>query len=57
MKKVSKLLSVLLCLAMVIGIFTMAVGAKADGSGVVINEVYGGGGNKDSVYKYDYVEL
>ena len=27
MKNVSKLLSILLCLAMVIGIFTMAVGA------------------------------
>ena len=56
MKNVSKLLSVLLCLAMVIGIFTMAVGAAA-GDHVVINEVYGGGGNSGSVYKYDFVEL
>ena len=56
MKNVSKLLSILLCLAMVIGLFTMAVGAAA-GDHVVINEVYGGGGNSGSVYKYDFVEL
>ena len=31
--------------------------AAADGSNVVINEVYGGGGNKGSVYSNDFVEL
>ncbi|AGF73378.1 ExeM/NucH family extracellular endonuclease [Corynebacterium halotolerans] len=31
--------------------------AAADGSNVVINEVYGGGGNSGSVYSNDFVEL
>ena len=31
--------------------------AAADGSNVVINEVYGGGGNNDSVFSNDFVEL
>lgn len=31
--------------------------AAPDGSNVVINEVYGGGGNSRSVFSHDFVEL
>ena len=47
MKTISKILSVVLCLAMVVGFFV--VGAAA--------AVYGGGGNSGAEYKCDFVEL
>ena len=31
--------------------------AAPDGSNIIINEVYGGGGNSGSVYNNDFVEL
>ena len=38
-------------------ILVPAAHAAPDGSNVVINEVYGGGGNSGSVYSHDFVEL
>lgn len=56
MKTISKILSIVLCLAMVVGFFV--VGANAAGvNHVVINQVYGGGGNSGAEYKCDFVEL
>ncbi|HEU5417133.1 MAG TPA: endonuclease/exonuclease/phosphatase family protein [Streptosporangiaceae bacterium] len=39
------------------GIGVLAVPAQAASSGVVINEVYGGGGNSGATYKNDFIEL
>lgn len=55
MKTTSKILSILLVLAMVLSIAPFAFAAGAD-TGVVINEVYGGG-NSGAVYTNDFVEL
>ncbi|MBQ8264017.1 MAG: lamin tail domain-containing protein, partial [Oscillospiraceae bacterium] len=58
-KRSKKLLAFLLCLVMVLSAFPMGVLA-ADGTGadhVVINQAYGGGGNKGAEYKNDFVEL
>jgi len=55
MKTISKILSVVLCLAMVVGFFTFGASAATDH--VVINQVYGGGGNNGAEYKCDFVEL
>jgi hypothetical protein len=32
-------------------------GAAAPSSGIVVNEVYGGGGNSGATYKNDFIEL
>ena len=40
-----------------VSVITPSARAAADGSNVVINEVYGGGGNSGSVFSNDFVEL
>lgn len=56
MKKIAKILSVVLCLVMVLGLMaTTTFAAAADH--LVISEVYSGGGNSGAIYTYDYVEL
>ena len=42
---------------LVVGLPTAAVAAVSPSAPVVINEVYGGGGNASSTYKRDFVEL
>ena len=39
------------------GLTPVAATANTDGTGLVISEVYGGGGNTDAHYKSDFVEL
>ncbi len=56
MKTTRKILSALLVLAMVLCVAPFAF-AATDGSNVVINEVYGGGGNSGAPYNNDFVEL
>ena len=57
MKTISKILSVVLCLAMVVGFFVVGAAAAETAEHVVINQVYGGGGNSGAEYKCDFVEL
>lgn len=50
------------CLGLALAVPTAALIAPAaqaatDGSGVVISEVYGGGGNSGAAYTQDFVEL
>lgn len=55
-----RVLSTAVSIAIAAGtVSVIAPGASAapDGSGIVINEVYGGGGNKSSVFNNDFVEL
>ena len=56
----NRALSTVISIAIAAGtVSVIAPGASAapDGSGIVINEVYGGGGNNGSVYSNDFVEL
>ena len=39
------------------GLTPLAASANPGGTGLVISEVYGGGGNTDALYKSDFVEL
>ena len=61
MKKLlkSRILSSFMTLTMIVGLITVPVKeVKAEkASGVVISEVYGGGGNGGSKYKNDFIEL
>ena len=61
MKKLlkSRILSSFMTLTMIVGLITVPVKeVKAEkASGVVISEVYGGGGNFGSKYKNDFIEL
>ncbi|GAB3079077.1 ExeM/NucH family extracellular endonuclease [Pedococcus soli] len=41
----------------VVSVATSAQAAPSPAAGVVINEVYGGGGNSGAPYKYDFIEL
>ena len=54
-----KVLSTSFIIALAAGTVIVApsASAAADGSNVVINEVYGGGGNKGAAYNKDFVEL
>jgi len=40
-----------------LGVAALAAPAQAASSGVVLNEVYGGGGNSGATYKNDFIEL
>ena len=40
-----------------VSVVAPSASAAVDGTNVVINEVYGGGGNSGSVYSNDFVEL
>lgn len=60
MPRTRRALSATTAIAIAAGVVTVATGpahAAPDGSNVVINEVYGGGGNAGSVYSNDFVEL
>lgn len=41
----------------VTGLTALPASAAPDGSGLIINEVYGGGGNSGATYTHDFVEL
>lgn len=56
MKTISKILSVVLVLSMLLG-FALIGRAATTGDQVVINQIYWGGGNKDASFKNDFVEL
>ena len=58
-KTAQKSISLVLSLAMVFGVFVTLPGtvAQALANHVVINEVYGGGGNSGATYKNDFIEL
>ncbi|MEQ1600482.1 MAG: ExeM/NucH family extracellular endonuclease [Methylophilaceae bacterium] len=47
--------SVVIALAVALGAFNMA--AEASGNGLVISQIYGGGGNAGAIYTHDYVEI
>ena len=55
--KTSRLLSVVLAMLMVFGMFPVTAFAADTADHVVINQAYGGGGNSGAEYKYDFVEL
>ena len=56
MKKIAKILSVVLCMVMVLGLMaTTTFAAAADH--LIINEIYVSGGNNGSLYSRDYIEL
>jgi predicted extracellular nuclease len=60
MKKVTrKSISLILSIAMVLGVFAglPQIAAQALANHVVINEIYGGGGNSGALYKNDFIEL
>src|SRR5476651_1437883 len=52
----SKLLSLVVCLAMLLSLAPFQ-SAQAVSTSIVISQVYGGGGNVGATYKNDFVEL
>jgi len=47
----------LIILFLIGGIFCSVNFVQAEANYIIINEIYGGGGNKDAVYKNDFIEL
>src|SRR3989454_886944 len=50
-------MSRVLLLAFVAALLLFPTAAGAGGSGVVVSQIYGGGGNADATFRNDYVEL